>query len=282
MKLFSVNEAHHFCSLFHTSLGSSENSMKNFLNTQLQGKSHTLKEGQPLFFEFCDLSLRECERSLFLAISLHRRALEMMIPSASVWAYVTVYYATFFCAKSLLSMFGCIVEDKNVVDVNVGTPNKQELSFNKINKGQIKTTYTGSHKIFWDLFYKAVIQLKPQVTPSLAPCLEPVGSDPAWQIDRRNFYNYDTWNAIDLSYNFQTNFSENAFPASLPGNLRTQYRILEMLLELTVHFVRDFGVQTDALLKLNNSRSFDDRINQEIYQPDSPSLLTKSVICRLF
>lgn len=153
-RIFSETEAEHFCSSFTSSFGVSENSIEYFQQYILGDQRIIIREGTPQFNQFRDCILRETERLLFLAVSHYRRSLDLMIASSSPWAHVTLYYGAWYTAKALLSMFGCSIYYKVVIDVEKGEPGNQELLLRQIgNKsGQISTTYTTSHQKFWDFF----------------------------------------------------------------------------------------------------------------------------------
>ena len=115
------------------------------------------------------------------------------------------------------------------------------------------------------------------VQPKFAAVLTPVGGDPIWQIDRRNKVNYDSWEGLSLSRDFQVSFSQATFPGSLPGILGTQFGILETLLELTFSFAKRFGFQTDALNALGHTGSLSRSIRGLIYNAGPPGLIKKTL-----
>jgi hypothetical protein len=279
MRLFGISEARHYCISFTAMPGDPEKSLEGFKDTYLKGH-RTLTEGTPLFDQYRACSLRDVERHLFFALSHYRRCLDLMISSASPWAHVTIYYGSWFVSRALLGMFGCAIFKKFVVDVNRNFPGNQELRLRNIgNKaGQQQSTYAGGHQRYWDLFYRAVATLRPMVRPKFAAVLTPVGNDPVWQIDRRNQINYDSWEGITLARNFKGSFSHATFPISLPGNLATQYGILEALLELTLYFASQFGFQTDALNGLGHQNSLATSVNSLIYNDAPPGLIRPALI----
>jgi hypothetical protein len=128
MRIFGVNEANHYCSSFGRSTGVSEKSIFDYQNKYLGNKSLIIKEGTPIFQQYRDCSLREIERCLFYATSHYRRSLDLLISSSAPWAYVTLYYGSWFASNALLGMFGCSVfASKLIIDVNKGNPGQQEL-----------------------------------------------------------------------------------------------------------------------------------------------------------
>lgn len=278
MKLFGIAEANHYCSSFTPVTGDAERSLERFQDNYLTSPRF-LKEGTPIFNQYRSCSLRDVERHLFFAVSHYRRCLSLMIPSASPWAYVTIYYGSWFVSRALLGMFGCAIFKKYVIDVKRNSPGNQELRLRRIGNqlGQQPTTYNGGHQRYWDLFYKAVATLRPMVPPKFAAILAPVGGDPIWQIDRRNLINYDSWEGLSLSRNFQISFTQATFPGSLPGILGTQFGILEALLELTFAFAKQFCFQTDTLNVLGHTGSLSDSIRSLIYNDDPPGLVRKTI-----
>lgn len=154
-------------------------------------------------------------------------------------------------------MFGCTVFNKVVIDVNRSSPGNQKLRLRRIGRGpgQLQTTFNGSHRKYWDFFYRAVTTLRPMINPKYSAALTPVRGDPVWQIENRNNINYDSWEGLNLAIKFKNSFSQATFPASLPGILGTQFGILDALLELTFSFARQFGFQTDALNSLGHNDS---------------------------
>jgi len=278
MKIFGSPEARYYCSSFTPMPGDSEKSLDVFKNKYLKSQ-RTLTEGTPLFIQYRACSLRDVERHLFFAASHYRRCLDLMLPSGSPWAYVTIYYGSWFVSRALLGMFGCAIFNKFVVDVNRNSPGNQELRYRKIGNeaDQQPSTYNGGHQRYWDLFYKAVATLRPMVQPKFAAALTPVAGNPVWQIDMRNRVNYDSWEGLNLARNFQGSFSQTTFPGSLPGILGTQFGILEALLELTFSFAKQFGFQTDALNALGHTGSLSNSIHVLIYNDSPPGLGKKTL-----
>jgi hypothetical protein len=278
MRIFGISEANYYCSSFGGSAGDAEESIDEFRRNHLGTRSHTIKEGTALFQEYRDCSLRDVERSLFFAASHYRRSLDLMIPSSSPWAHVTLYYGSWYASRGLLGMFGCTVFSQVVVDVGKGSPGQQELRLRRIGarQGQQPTTYAGSHRIFWDLFYTAVQHLVPMVEPRFAAVLSPVSGDRVWQIQHRNEVNYDSCIGCRLAEDFDRSFSRQGFPGCLPGVLSTQFRILETLLELVYSYARQFGLSTDALDGLGRPVSLRDKVRHLIYTDKPPGLVRKT------
>ena len=278
MQIFEIKEASHYCSSFFQVTGIAERSLSEFQRTRFKGP-RSFSEGTCLFDEYRACSMREVDRLLFLAASQYRRSLDAMIASASPWAHVTLYYGCYFTACALLSMFGCSIFHKRVVDVENRFPGQQKLRVRKIGngRGQQETTYNGAHRQFWDLFYRAVVSLRPNVPKHLAVALTPVSNDPVWLISRRNDVNYNSYESIRLIQDFQSNFSKQSFPGKLPGILATQWGIFELLLELAFDFVHQFNIQTDALSSLTTWGTLPPTVRQLVYGDHPPGLVQKTI-----
>jgi len=278
-RIFSESEAQHFCSTFSSSTGASQNSIDFFQTKVLGSEKITIREGSVRFNEFRDCALRETERLLFFSISHYRRSLDLMIASASPWLHVTLYYGTLFTARALLSMLGCTVLEKVVIDVERGDPGEQVLLLRRIgNKdGQISTTYGGSHQIFWYFFYEAVTPLRGIIEARLSPSLFPIENNPIWLTKVRNRVNYKTIESMSVVTGFINSFSSNNFPQCLSGNLATQYRVFELLLELTFIYANNFRLCTDALDILPPNNNFSEKVKALIYNEKSPGLVRRSI-----
>ena len=284
MQLFGISDASYFCNGFAPIQGDATGSLAAFQRKYLTSANRTLSEGSPLFNSHRACMLREVERCLFLSVSQYRRALDLMIASASPWAHVTLYYGGWYAAHAILGMFGCTILDSTwVVDVRRRTPGSQEMRRRRIgNKaGQEPTTCKGSHRIFWELFYRAVTPLRPQVLPKIAAVLSPVANDPAWLIAHRNDANYDTFRGLRLVNDFQRSFSTQHFPGSLPGVLGTQWRVSEGLLGLGFLFAHQLGLQTDALSSLGSYSSFRQAVAKLIYEVRAQGLVRKTIKAQL-
>ncbi len=278
MRIFGISAARYYCYSFTPYTGWAEKSPREFLRNHISGRNPTLREGSGIFEEFRACSLRDVERCLFLAASHHRRCLDLLTASAAPWAQVTAYYGSFYAAKALLGMFGATIFGYKVIDVSQSKPGQQALRIRSIGSGSGRqtTTYTGSHRRFWDLFYTSIPTLSTQVPSRLAYGLAPVSSNPIWQIEERNKVNYQTDLAIDLSVEFDQMFSKNSFPTSLPGALVTQYRIMEALVELAFIYSSKFSLNTDALDDLSGAGNLRDTVKNLIYHTYPPELVRKT------
>ena len=252
MRIFDESEAQYYCSGYSASMGKAQSSVRTFCRQELVGVN-TLTEGSREFNDFRDCSLRSVERHLFLAASQYKFSHELMLAGAISWAYVSVYYGSFYSARALLSMFGGWVDGNEVIiEVEKGNIKQQELKIHHLSKKNKNltafTTYSGPHQIFWDLFYKSMITLHPWIQePELLVGITPVSSNHAWQIYNRNEINYDSCKALDLAKDFMAVFQPHQFPDTLPGLLNTQFKISEAIMTLAFRYAKVFNINTDAL-----------------------------------
>lgn len=273
MNLFGIVEAKYYSSQFADSPGNALNSIDKYGESELP-RVTSLKEGTAGFKSYRDCSLRETERCLFLAMSYYRRGLDLMIPAASSWAQVTLYYSSFFAARALLGMFGCWISNSGnlAVDAKLSAPGFQEL---EVHRGKL-STYNGSHVRFWDLFYATVHSLSPWLDSSLKISLEPVGGQVDWLCRSRNEVNYNSFEACHLSASFQSSFNASRFPESLPGSLNTQFVIAEGLVSIASKYAAEFGLATDALNALQPKNSRKAKLRQLIFRVRPPRLQRKA------
>jgi hypothetical protein len=278
MRLFGIPEAAYYCTSFASTSGDAELSLDMFQKNRLSGRRVSLVEGTSIYGAYRDCSLRESERSLFFAASCYRRSVDMMICSSAPWALVTIYYGCWYAARALLGIFGCTIFADMVVDVVKGSPGGQELRVRKIGNGLDRqpTTYRGSHRQFWDLFYQAVTSLRPLVQANLVAALSPIAGDPIWLIQSRNEINYDSWHGLRLSLDFERTFSEAVFPNCLPGPLGTQFAILELLLDISYSYAMQLGLRTDALDSVGKTRTLRDKVAELVYDVTVPDLVGKT------
>ncbi|MBA7505648.1 hypothetical protein ES706_04324 [subsurface metagenome] len=279
MRLFSIAEAKYYSSHFRGSVGDSERSLTEFHKKYLLNKFHTFHEGTTIFDEYRDCLLRNVERSLFFSASHYRRALDLMISSACPWAHVTLYYGSWHVAHALLGLFGCTIINNYVIDVAKGLAGNQVLRIQRIGgkPGQVNTTYKGPHQIFWDLFYEAFRAIKTIFPSRFQPAISPINGDRAWQSDRRNEVNYDSFSGIQLSQDFERGFACDSFPVCLPGVMNTQYGVFELLLEMSFYYARDFGIATDALDRLRTPLPLRKKVRELIYHEKPSGLVNKTI-----
>lgn len=116
MNIFGVPEAKYYCSHFQQNAGKPAGSLSEYVGEVFKSVG-SLREGTREYDGFRDCALREAERCLFLAISNYRRALDLMLPAASSWAQVTLYYSSYFAARALLGIFGGWIGNKMIIEV---------------------------------------------------------------------------------------------------------------------------------------------------------------------
>ena len=283
MRVFSLEGARHYCQSSGLPLGTAERSLEDFRHTQL-GTRTSIREGSRLFDEYRACALRDIERSLFLSASHYRRALDMMTPSSSHWAHVTLYYGAWFAAHAILGMFGCKVLNRHIIDVNRSAQGGQELSLQRVGngRGMYYVTQQGSHRQFWEIFYKATVSIRPFVDSSISPTLSPVSNRIDWLIEQRNQINYNTVDSVRLGGEFNAAFSEAGFPGCLPSVHNTQYQVCEGLLSVGCSFATDFGLTTDALDVLSSPAPFNQRVRELVYDSTVPDLVTRTKKNQLF
>ena len=284
MRVFTLEGAKHYCRSLGPATAASATSLEEFRQTQLV-RQNLIAEGSSLFEDYRACALRNAERALFLSASHYRRALDLMTPSASPWAHVTLYYGALYASHAILGMFGCgVLNDGYIMEVRRSSPGNQEIFVQRIGNGPGKyyVTQQGSHKRFWEIFYKAATSIRPFVDPSLVPMLSPISSSDIWLIEQRNKFNYDTVESIKLSSQFISSFSEVDFPRSLPSALNTQYRVCEGLLSAGYYFATDFGLTTDALDILSSPKPFSQQVRELVYDPAVPDLVAKTNGTALF
>jgi hypothetical protein len=143
-------------------------------------------------------------------------------------------------------MFGVWIDWPDVIEVNTGNIGQQEFIYQKSPNNV--TTYKGSHRIFWDLFYSSISSLSAYIMePHLMTGITPISNDPIWQIRNRNQVNYDPYESYRLANDFRQHFRSTKFPSSLPGILNTQYKITSSLNELVFNYANAFSLRSDAL-----------------------------------
>ena len=278
MNVFSIRGAAYYCQNFQPVGNVLKESVEDFNRRQARNLRF-LNEGSTLFEEYRACVLRDAERCLFLAASHYRRALDLMVPSSSHWALVTLYYGAWFAARALLGMFGCQVLSNHVIEVGQSTPGNQILERRGIGKGVNTFTFSrnGSHQRFWEAFYATVPHIVQFSDPQYAHLLAPILSDEMWLIDQRNRINYKSFDSIDFRDSFEASFSEQLFPSSLPGELNSQYSVCEGLLFISERFASDLLLATDALDTMNSNTSFRDTVRLHVYRPDVPNLVDQTV-----
>jgi hypothetical protein len=160
------------------------------------------------------------------------------------------------------------------VEVQKSQPGTQELAINR----NPQSTYTGSHRRFWDLFYSAVSPLRPWIPLQLRFAIEPFQGTVTWLIDSRNSVNYDAYFAHEMVLDFQGSFAHTKFPQSLAGTLSTQYAVSESLLLVASNFLQDFHLRTDALDALLPVGPRRKKLEHLIYRARPPKIGNKAKV----
>ena len=284
MRVFTLNGANHYCSHFQPGAGIFGQSPSEFIKSKFRNNNLYLREGTILFDEFRSCSLRDAERSLFLAASHYRRAHDLMVPSSSHWAHVTLYYGAWFAAHALLAMFGCTVASKVIIEVDNSLPHHLVLQRKSIRKGlnSYFVKQKGSHAVFWEAFYNATRGIVPFVDGKYSFSLEPISKSEVWLIKQRNSLNYEGIQSISLQRMFELQFCEAKFPNCLPGALNTQYQVCQGILAASFGFAHDFGLSTDALDTATSTVSLGENVCKLVFEANIPDLNTRTSLRSLF
>lgn len=268
MVIFDETEAQYYCQNYSSNFGVLTESINDYCRSSL-ATSHNLQEGTNKFDEFRSYLLRDVERNLFLSAASFNISHRLMSPGFSSWNYITLYYGAFFSARALLGMFGVYLKTPSLaIDVSIGNVGNQLLRIRRKRQLKNLSTATGSHQMFWDLFYQAILPLHTYITDAkLKVALNPVSNDPYWQIRNRNDINYDTIKALNIIHDFETNFKKSQFPASLPSKLNTQFLITEALTLIAFQYAKQFNIKTNALSFLPGRKERKDKIKRFIFKP---------------
>lgn len=274
MALFTEVEAKHFFSIPPQSVAP-DTSFRDWVNARPVGP---IIEGTLAFEELRAQAHREVERLLLLGANHYRRAHDLLNAISSPWAFVTLYYGSFFVASALLGSLGAWkLRDNRVLEVSHAAPTSQRFQVSNA-----ASSYRGSHQKFWEFYFRNVVSLVAGASAQERFALAPVSADVTWLISRRNDFNYDTYAAIDLAELHQSSFTSTNFPSSLPGALTTQFRFLESLLILTNRVVRSVGINSDALLSISAGGTRSQRVRDLVVRDSLPALGRKvrlKVVC---
>ncbi len=283
MRVFTLAGAGHYCANFQPSANIPNVSLNQFVQQRFQNAAQLL-EGTNGFNQFRIYALRDVERYLFLAASHYRRALDLMIPTSSHWAHVTLYYGSWFAAHAILGMYGCAVLGRHVVEVNTSAPGNQSLRVLRIgNRGnQFQFARNGSHKRFWEAFYTTTPSIINFADARYAATMSPVANDVEWLINQRNKVNYQPIDTFELFDAFASAFSSSRFPFSLPGELSTQFTVCEGLMAIGYSFANQFGLRTDALDLLGLQGTLAQKIERLIYGVRSANLVNRTGMRSIF
>ena len=273
MRLFDMPEARHFCRPLPAYLPGVGQSLPAFHNNLHVTR---LTEGTPHFDAHRVSLLNAVERWILFGVADYRRALDMFIPSNAPWGHVTLYYSSFFAANAILGMFGAWVHHERVVDVDQGTVNNQALRISR--RVRSPSGYTGSHRVFWDLFYEGYNAIAGWVPAALQPSTAPVNNDRIWQITARNEVNYDMFRAFEAASFIQNSFNARRL-RSLHGPLAQQLETTEGMLKLALYFANDFGVSSFPYEGLGTGTRA--KVLRALVTKVPPGLTTQSVLHQL-
>jgi hypothetical protein len=266
MPLLSIPEATYYCAGYRKRRGMPHSSFRQLCRTFRVGDS--LREGTARFDKFRVAGLREVERQLFSSVSTYRRSFDLLMASASPWSHVTMYYSSFFAASALLGMFGnWNIGRHAIIDVLLSSPGSQNFTIRRYS-----STYTGAHEFFWDVFYSNVAALAADVDPALRFAISPISGSVTWQSDTRNEINYDSHIASLAMASFQSSFVPGRVPATLPGTLNTQFKVMDGLVQIAVSFAKKLNIRTDALDPLSPIGRRSTKVRRLIFAPAVPSL----------
>ena len=188
MALFNEDEARHFFSINPTSIANA--SFRDWGNSLSAGAR--LSEGASGFDILRVQSHREVERLLLLGANHYRRTYDLLSAISAPWAFVTLYYGSYFVANALLGALGAWKLKNNLV-LQVSTTSPGSQCFDTLNRS---SSYTGSHQRFWDFYFANATLLYANATAAERFALLPISADPMWLITNRNDFNYDTYSAI--------------------------------------------------------------------------------------
>lgn len=277
IQLFDITDARHFCRALPNHQPGIGQSLPDF-HDRLPVRVTHLRENTSDFDIHRISLLNAIERWILFGVANYRRALDMFIPTNAPWAQVTLYYSSFYAANAILGMFGAWIHYRRLVDVETGSANSQVLRINK--RMQSHSTQTGSHRVFWDMFYEGYNSISPNVPPALQASTSPVNNDRFWQISNRNDLNYDMFKAFDEAVLFENSFKPQRLRKSLRGPLALQLEVTEGMLKLAIYFANDFQINSFPYLGLGNgNRSV---LMRRLITKEVPHLVNQSDLHSLF
>lgn len=275
MALFTQAEASHFFSR-SKGVGIPDESFRDWVSTLSRNASFS--EGSADYLKLSCLAGNEIERLLVLAASHFRRAHDMVSPISSPWAFVTLYYGSYYGASALMGMCGIWKLKKNMsIQVAQSAAGAQRLHVVKDS-----STYSGSHQQFWEFYFSNARSLIPAATSNERFALLPVSADAMWLIENRNDLNYDTFKAVDMAAQFLPGIIKSGFPGSLPGALPTQLRFLEALMGVCNRLAEGVGIDTSALSGVTGALDRSSRVRELVVKSKPLALGNKvgsKVIC---
>lgn len=279
MRLFDLPQARHFCAPVSAVAGSPQ-SLPQFHSSLPHGITR-LAEGTTRFEVHQGNLLNSVERWLVFSLAQYRRAFDMLVPISAPWAQVTLYYSSFYAANAVLGMFGGWIGHSKtgirVVDVERGVAGSQELRIHR--KFRSPSGATGSHRVFWDVFYDATASISAWAPANLAGALDPVNNDFAWQINERNNVNYDMFHAWATSTHFFGTFKP-AKLRSLSGPPALQLEKTEQIIKLALHFAKAVSLDGTSLTGCGTSGTRL-QLQKRLVTKAAPSLVTQSELSTL-
>src|ERR1044072_909242 len=172
MRLFDLPQAKHFCAPAQPAAGPGQ-SLATFHAALSKGVT-VMTEGTMYFQVHRENLLRSVERWLVFGVGHYRRSLDMLVPVSVPWAQVTLYYSSFYAANAVLGMFGGWIGNTQtgvrLVDVEHGTIGSQALRIHKKLVGP--SGATGSHRVFWDIFYDSAAAISAWAPANLIAAAE--------------------------------------------------------------------------------------------------------------
>ena len=270
MRVFSIRGASYFCAIDQPTCRF-EGPDPDSIVYGLRGRS-TFAEGTSEFDRYRVHVLSDAACDVYLAASHFRRSLDLLLPSSIHWAHVTLYYGSYYSARALLSMFGCRALRDRIVQVAADAPGHQELSIHRYGSrtNQYFTSANTSHQRFWEAFYKSAKSISPFVDPGHAVALTPVSNNLYWLSKRRNELNYRTSEIVKLAESFDSAFSIDEFPDSLPGPLHSQFNVCRGLLNTVMAFANQFDIHIDAFGQIGCREPLRQSIRRHIFDSHTP------------
>lgn len=216
-------------------------------------------------------SSREIERLLILAASHYRRAHDLLSPISSPWAFVTLYYGSYFAASALLGSLGAwkLKGHNRLEPIQTAAPNQRFV----IHK--VRSSFSGSHERFWEFYFSHAVSLVPGATSLERFALTAISSDVTWLTSRRNDVNYDSYAACELAALHRNIFVPSSFPTSLPGNLNTQFRFLVSALTVANRVAKSVGINSDAISSLSLEPTRSKKVRQVVLSTRPPGLASR-------
>ena len=270
MALFSPAEGQHFFTATPQTPLPPDCSFRDWVNQLPIGQ---IGIGNPNYDLLRAHSQREVERLLVLAASHYRRAHDLLSPISSPWAFVTLYYGSFFAASALLGSLGAwkLKGHKSLEPMHTSPPNQRFVV------QRVVSTFSGSHERFWEFYFAHAINLVPSATPLERFGLTAISSDITWLTSRRNDFNYDSYAACELAALHKGHFVSTSFPTSLPGALNSQFRFLVSVLTIANRVAKAVGINSDATSSLSLATTRSKRVQELVVSARPPGLASQVI-----